>query len=92
MVIAVFLLDISVFLPFSHVPKVYPYHWKLLEGHLSHLGTCLTGIRPIREGQPPRTSTLHLVDSLVIYFSSDVFTLANRAQGPTYKFELLPPQ
>ena len=91
MVVA-FLLDISVFLPYSHVPEVYPYHWKLLEGHLSCPGTCLIGICPIREGQPPRTSTLHLVDSLVIYFSSDVSILANRAQGPTYKFELLPPQ
>ena len=57
--VAAFLLDISAFLPYSHLPEVYPYHWKLLEGHLSRPGTCLTGIRPIQKGQPPQTSALH---------------------------------
>ena len=52
--VAAFLLDIFAFLPYSHLPKVYPYHWKLLEGHLSRPGTCLTSIHPIRE-----ESTLH---------------------------------
>ena len=53
--VAAFLLDISVFLSSSYVPEVHPYHWKLLEGHLSRLVTCLTDVHPIREGQPPRT-------------------------------------
>ena len=48
--LATFLLDISVFLSSSYVSKVHPYRWKFLEGHLSHLGTCLTEIRPIQEG------------------------------------------
>ena len=30
--------------------KVHLYRWKFLEGHLIYLGTCLTDIRPIREG------------------------------------------
>ena len=50
MVVAAFLLDINVFLSSSYVPEVHPYRWKFLEGHLSRLGTCLTDIRPIREG------------------------------------------
>ena len=49
-VVASFLLDISVFLSSLYVPEVHPYHWKFLEGHLSRPGTCLTDIRPIREG------------------------------------------
>ena len=53
--VAAFLLDISVFLFSSYVPEVHPYRWKLLEGHLSRLVTCLTDVRPIQEGQPPRT-------------------------------------
>ena len=48
--VAAFLLDISVFLSSSYVPEVYLYHWEFLEGHLSRLGTCLTDMRPIREG------------------------------------------
>ena len=47
-VVAAFPLDISVFLSSSYVLKVYLHCWKLLEGHLSHLGTCLIDIRPIR--------------------------------------------
>ena len=58
-VVVSFLLDIFVFLPYSYVPEVYPYHWKLLGGHLSRPGTCLTDIRPIQKGQPPQTSALH---------------------------------
>ena len=53
--VAAFLLDISVFLSSSYVIKVHPYRWKLREGHLSRLVTCLTDVRPIQEGQPPRT-------------------------------------
>ena len=49
-VVAAFLLDISVFLTSLYVPEVHPYRWKFLEGHLSRPGTCLTDIRPIREG------------------------------------------
>ena len=49
-VVAAFFLDISMFLPSSYVPEVYPYCWKLLEGHISHPGICLTDIRQIREG------------------------------------------
>ena len=48
-VVAVFLLDIFVFLSSSYVPEVHPYRWKFLEGHLSRPSTCLTDIRPIRE-------------------------------------------
>ena len=58
MVVAAFLLDISVFLSPSYVPEVHPYYWKFLEGHLSRLVTCLTDVRPIREGQPLRTFPL----------------------------------
>ena len=58
MVVAAFLLDISVFLFSSYVPEVHPYHCELLEDHLSRLVTCLTDVRPIREGQPPRTFPL----------------------------------
>ena len=58
MVVAAFLLDISVFLFSSYVPEVHPYHCELLEGHLSRLVTCLTDVRLIREGQPPRTFPL----------------------------------
>ena len=57
-VVATFLLDISVFLLSSYISEVHPYRWKFLEGHLSHLVTCLTDVRPIREGQPPRTLPL----------------------------------
>ena len=46
-VVAAFLLDISVFLFSSYVPEVHPYHCELLEGHLSRLVTCLTDVRPI---------------------------------------------
>ena len=49
-VVAAFPLDIFVFLSSPYVSEVYPHHWKFLEGHLSHPGTCLTDIRPIREG------------------------------------------
>ena len=49
-VVTAFLLDISAFLSSSYVPEVHPYHWKFLEGHLSRPSTCLTDIRPIREG------------------------------------------
>ena len=55
MVVVAFLLDISVLLSSSYMPEVHPYRWKLLKGHLSRLVTCLIGVRPIREGQPPRT-------------------------------------
>ena len=48
--VADFLLDISVFLSSSYMPEVHPYRWKFLEGHLSRLVTCLTDVRPIREG------------------------------------------
>ena len=50
MVVAAFLLDISVFLSSSNMPEVHPYRWKLLEGHLSRLVTCLIDVRPIRKG------------------------------------------
>ena len=53
--VAAFLLDIFVFLSSSYMPEVHSYRWKLLEGHLSRLVTCLTDVRPIREGQPPWT-------------------------------------
>ena len=49
-VVAVFLLDISVFLSSSYAPDVHPYRWTFLEGHLSCPSTCLTNIHPIREG------------------------------------------
>ena len=49
-VVAAFILDIFVFLSSSYVPEVHPYRWKFLEGHLSPLVTCLTNVRPIREG------------------------------------------
>ena len=49
-VVAAFPLDISVFLSSPYVPEVYPHRWRLLEGHLSHLGACLTDIRPVRGG------------------------------------------
>ena len=49
-VVAAFLLDIFVFLSFSYMPEIHPYRWKFLKGHLSHPGTYLTDIRPIREG------------------------------------------
>ena len=58
-VVTAFPLDISIFLSSTYMPEVYPHRWKLLEGHLSHPSTCLTDIRPIREGQPPQTLTLH---------------------------------
>ena len=48
--VAAFLLDISVFLSSSYVPEFHPYHWKFLEGHLSRPSTCLTDIHLIREG------------------------------------------
>ena len=56
--VAAYLLDISVFLSTLYMPEVYPYCWKLLEGHLSPLVTCLTDVHPIREGLPPRTLPL----------------------------------
>ena len=46
--VTTFSLDISVFLSSPYVPEVYPHRWILLEGHLSHLDTRLTDIRPIR--------------------------------------------
>ena len=49
-VVAAFLLDISVFLSSLYMSEVHSYRWKFLEGHLSHLVTCLTDVRPIREG------------------------------------------
>ena len=49
-VVAAFLLNISVFLSSSYVPEVHHYRWKLLEGRLSHLVTRLTDVHPIREG------------------------------------------
>ena len=49
-VVAAFPLDISVFLSSPHVPEVYPHHWKLLEGHLSHPGAWSTDIRLVRGG------------------------------------------
>ena len=49
-VVAAFLLDIFIFLSSSYVPEVHLYRWKFLEGHLSRLVTCLTNVRPIREG------------------------------------------
>ena len=58
-VIAAFSLDISVFLSSSYMLEVYHHRWRLLEGHLSHLGTRLTDIRPVREMYPPQTSALH---------------------------------
>ena len=48
--VATFLLDISALLSSSYVPEIHPYHWKLLEGHLSRLVICLSDVRPIREG------------------------------------------
>ena len=49
-VVTAFSLDISVFLSSPYVLEVYPHRWILLEGHLSHLDTRLTEIRPIRGG------------------------------------------
>ena len=49
-VVAAFLLDISVFLSSSYMLEVHLYRWKFLEGHLSRLVTCVTDVRPIREG------------------------------------------
>ena len=49
-VVAVFSLDISIFLYSLYVPEVYPHCWRLLEGHLSHPSTCLTDIRPVQGG------------------------------------------
>ena len=49
-VVAAFPLDISVFLSSPYMPKVYPHHWRLLEGRLSHPNACSTDIRPIRGG------------------------------------------
>ena len=49
-VVAAFSLDIFVFLSSPYVPEVYPHRWRLLEGHLSLPGTCLTDIRLVREG------------------------------------------
>ena len=40
--------DISIFLSSLHVPKVHPYRWILLEGHLNFLNICLTDILCIR--------------------------------------------
>ena len=57
--VAAFPLDISVFLSSPYVLEVYPHHWRLLEGRLSHPSACSTDIRPVRGGQPPQTSTLH---------------------------------
>ena len=64
-VVAAFLLDIFVFLFSSYAPKVHPYRWTFLEGHLSHPSTCLTDIHPIREARVEQdiisTSTLRRV-------------------------------
>ena len=49
-VVAGFPLDIFVFLSSPYVPEVYPHRWRLLEGHLSLPGTCLTDIRLVRGG------------------------------------------
>ena len=49
-VVAAFFLDISIFLSSLYVPKVHPYCWTFLEGHLGHPRACLTDINPIREG------------------------------------------
>ena len=57
--VAAFPLDISILLSSPYMPEVYPHRWKLLKGHLSHPGTCLTDIRLIQEGQPPWTLTFH---------------------------------
>ena len=90
-VVVAFPLDISVFLSSPYVPEVYPYRWSLLEGYLSHSGACSTDIRPVREGYPPRVTfsnfspppfpyaIIYSGTSLVIYSSSDVSILANRA-------------
>ena len=70
------------------MPEVHPYRWKLLEGHLNRLVTCLTDVRPIREGQPPWTLPfqssltyviLHSGAFPIICFSLDVSTSPNRA-------------
>ena len=47
---AAFPLDISVFLSSLYMPEVYPHRWSLLEGYLSHLGVCLTDVRPVQGG------------------------------------------
>ena len=47
-VVAVFSLDISMFLSSPYVPEVYPHRWILLEGHLNHPNTYLTDIRLVR--------------------------------------------
>ena len=49
-VVAAFPLDIFAFLSSPYVLEVYRHRWRFLEGHLSHLGTRLTDIRPVREG------------------------------------------
>ena len=49
-VVAVFPLDIFVFLSSPYVPEVYPHRRRLLDDHLSHPGTCLIDIRPVRGG------------------------------------------
>ena len=44
---AVFPLDISVFLSSPYVPEVYPRRWSLLEGYLSHPSAYSTDIRSV---------------------------------------------
>ena len=79
MVVAAFLLDISVFLPYSYVPEVYPYHWKLLGGHLSRPDTCLTGTCPIEKYNLLRLqpSIISLRDSQSGRFSNRLFLLGH---------------
>ena len=81
-VVAAFPLDISIFLSPPYMAEVYPYRWSLLEGYLSHLGACSTDIRPVLLGLQPSTLSYAIIYSgafSVIYSSSDVSTLANRA-------------
>ena len=56
---ATFLLDIFAFLSPLNVPKVHPYRWNFLKGHLNCPSTCLTDIHRIWEGYTLRTIFLH---------------------------------
>ena len=85
-VVTAFPLDISVFLSSLYVLEVYPHRWRLLEGHPSHPGACLTDIRLVRgvtssDLSPPLFSytTIYSGASPVIYSSLDASPLANRA-------------
>ena len=97
MVVA-FFLDISIFLSSSYVPKVHPYHWTFLEGHLSCPHACLL-ILILSEKDNPLglySSTLSVRDPPSCGLFNHLLLLKrihiiNWAQGPVYKFGPLSP-